>query len=146
MRIVCWQTIFMKYYTLFFFFFFLKIRKDVAKFVIRCSCDWRFKGSFKLPFEYQELFSHLSRYPCISPLYSDGFFNLTWYNKFGMVYCTYLGVSVYNLKKNIVLFCLKIFFFTFTNSVDPNEMQHDAAFHLGLHCSQKYPFEVSAYT
>ena len=27
----------------------------------------------------------------------------------------------------IVLFCLKIFF-TFTNSVDPNEMQHYAAF------------------
>ena len=57
---------------------------------------------------------------------------------FGIVHCTYLGVSGYNLKeKNIVLFCLKIFF-TFTNSVDPDEMQHYAAFHLGLHCLQKY--------
>ena len=28
-------------------------------------------------------------------------------------------------------------FFTFTNSVDPDEMQHYAAFHLGLHCLQK---------
>ena len=26
--------------------------------------------------------------------------------------------------------------FTFTNSVDPDEMQHYAAFHLGLHCLQ----------
>ena len=36
-------------------------------------------------------------------------------------------------------FCLKIIF-TFTNSVDPDEMQHYAAFHLGLHCLQKYSF------
>ena len=36
-----------------------------------------------------------------------------------MVHCIYLGVSGYSLK-NIVFFCLKIFF-TFTNSVDPDE-------------------------
>ena len=41
MQIVCWQTILVKYDTL---FFFLKIRKDVAKFVICCSRDWRFKS------------------------------------------------------------------------------------------------------
>ena len=35
-----------------------------------------------------------------------------------------------------VFFCLQIFF-TFTNSVDPNEMH---AFHLGIHCLQKYSF------
>ena len=28
----------------------------------------------------------------------------------------------------------------FTNSVDPDEMQQHAAFHLGLHCLQKYLF------
>ena len=33
----------------------------------------------------------------------------------------YIGVSVYNFKKNIVFFCLKIFF-TFTNSVDHDEL------------------------
>ena len=59
MRIVCWQTILMKYHTLFFSkigkdvakfvmkyhtLFFSKIGKDVAKFVVCCSCDWRFKG------------------------------------------------------------------------------------------------------
>ena len=33
-----------------------------------------------------------------------------------------------------------------TNSVDPDEMQHDAAFHLNLHCLPKYPFSgVPAY-
>ena len=38
-------------------------------------------------------------------------------------------------KKNVVFFCLKMHVvFTFTNSVDPDEMQHYAAFHLGLHC------------
>ena len=26
------------------------------------------------------------------------------------------------------------------NSVDPDEMPHNAAFHLGLHCLQKYAF------
>ena len=52
-----------------------------------------------------------------------------------------LGVSDYNFHKNsvCVLFCQNIFF-TFTNSVDPDEMQHYAAFHLGLHCLQKYLF------
>ena len=39
MRIVCWQTILMKYHTL----FFSKIRKDVTKFVVCCSHDWCFK-------------------------------------------------------------------------------------------------------
>ena len=57
--------------------------------------------------------------------------------KLGIVHCTYLGVSGYNLKKILIFFCLYIFF-TFTNSVDPDEMQHYAAFHLGLHCSRKY--------
>ena len=38
MRIICWQTILMKYHTL----FFSKVWKDVAKFVVCCSRDWRF--------------------------------------------------------------------------------------------------------
>ena len=39
MRIVCWQTILMKYHTL----ILSKTRKHVAKFVVCCSRDWRFK-------------------------------------------------------------------------------------------------------
>ena len=30
--------------------------------------------------------------------------------------------------------------FTIANSVDPDEMLQNAAFHLGLHCLEKYPF------
>ena len=48
-------------------------------------------------------------------------------------------MSGYNFQKNIVFFCLKIFL-TFTNSVDPGEMLHYAAFHLDLHYLQKYSF------
>ena len=44
------------------------------------------------------------------------------------------------IVKNIAFFCLKIIFFIFTNLVDPDEMQYNAAFHLGLHCLQKYSF------
>ena len=40
MRIVCWQTILIKYYT----YLFSKIGEDVAKFVVCCSHDWPFKG------------------------------------------------------------------------------------------------------
>ena len=32
------------------------------------------------------------------------------------------------------------------NSVDPGEIQHHAAFHLGLHCMPKYPFSGFQYT
>ena len=42
MRIDCWQTILLKCHTL--FTCNSKIKKDVAKFVVCCSCDWRFKG------------------------------------------------------------------------------------------------------
>ena len=53
------------------------------------------------------------------------------------LHCTYLGVSGFKIYKNIVFFGLKIFF-TLTNSVDPDEMPHYAAFYLGLHCLLKY--------
>ena len=62
------------------------------------------------------------------------FDTITWYSP---LYISW-GVRLY-IFLNIVFFCMKIFF-TFTNSVDPDEMQHDAAFHLDLHCLQKYLF------
>ena len=43
--------------------------------------------------------------------------------------------SGYNLKKCIIL---PEDLYIFINSVNPDEMQHNAAFHLGLHCLQKY--------
>ena len=36
------------------------------------------------------------------------------------------------------------FFLLLASSADPDEMQHYAAFHLGLHCFQKYLFGVSS--
>ena len=51
-------------------------------------------------------------------------------------------MSGYYFLKKIAYFCLKIFF-TFTNSVDPDEMQHYAAFHLGLHCFKRTHLVVS---
>ena len=76
----------------------------------------------------------------VNPLYSDGFFQLLGYNKFGMVH--YINLGVFGNLKILYFFCLKIFF-TFTNSVDPDEMQHYAAFHLDLHCLQKCSFRPS---
>ena len=35
---------------------------------------------------------------------------------------------------------LNVFFLILANSADPDEMQHCAAFHRGLHCLQTYPF------
>ena len=45
------------------------------------------------------------------------------------------------IKKSDCIFCLKIFCYL-TNSVDPDEMQQYAAFHLGLHCLQMYSYRV----
>ena len=39
------------------------------------------------------------------------------------------------ISKNIVCFSLKIDF-VFANSVDPDEMLHFGAFHMGLHCTK----------
>ena len=36
-------------------------------------------------------------------------------------------------------------FLILANSADPDEMQHNAAFHLGLHCLPKYPFRGLQY-
>ena len=50
-------------------------------------------------------------------------------------------MSGYYFSQKIVFFILlSEDFFIFTNSVGPDEMQHDAAFHLGLHSLPKYSF------
>ena len=41
--------------------------------------------------------------------------------------------------------CLKILF-TLTNNVDPDEMPHNAAFHLGFHCLSQYLFKGFTFT
>ena len=51
----------------------------------------------------------------------------------------YIVGSQVIISKNIVFLSLKIEY-VIANSTDPDEMPHNAAFHLGLHCLQKYPF------
>ena len=66
-------------------------------------------------------------------------------------YTIHLGwsiVSIKGLQVRIIIFQLftkKISEnrFDLANSADPDEMLRYAAFHLGLHCLQKYPKEVS---
>ena len=50
----------------------------------------------------------------------------------------YICFAGYNFKKMFFFLSLKIYF-VLANSADPDEM-HYAAFHVGLHCLQKYPF------
>ena len=62
-----------------------------------------------------------------------------WVDKLVIVHCTYLGMSGYHFKKYCIFLSEDLFDL---NSEDPDEMQHYAAFHLGLHCLQKYLFRV----
>ena len=54
-----------------------------------------------------------------------------------IVVCTYPWVS-YILKKYCILLSGYLFYLY---SLDPDEMQQHAAFHLGLHCLQTYLFK-----
>ena len=49
------------------------------------------------------------------------------------------GSPGYNFQNNIVFLSLKTYF-VLTNSADPDETLHYAAFHLGLCCLSKKPF------
>ena len=49
----------------------------------------------------------------------------------------HLGVSGYKFQIKFYSIAWRTFF-NFTNSADPDEMQHNAAFHQGIHCLQKY--------
>ena len=74
-----------------------------------------------------------------NPLYTNGFLLLVCYDKPGIVRCTYLGPGCQVLIKNIVFCSLKISS-TLINSVDADEIQHYASFHLSLHSLQEYSF------
>ena len=61
-----------------------------------------------------------------------------------MVFCIYGGVTGCNFKKKIVFLSLKTVF-VLANSVDPDEMPHNAAFHLGLTVSQSTQLQLWKY-
>ena len=50
-----------------------------------------------------------------------------------MLHHIYRKVTSYNFQIKIVFLSLKIVFVS-ANSEDPDEMPHNVAFHLGLHC------------
>ena len=55
-----------------------------------------------------------------------------------LFHCIYREITGYNFKIIFLFLSLKIIVFVLANSVDLNEMPHDVAFHLGLHCLPKY--------
>ena len=57
-----------------------------------------------------------------NPLYSDGFSHIGTYRAKARIF--WIMVYIYPWRFVVIL----------ANSVDPDEMQHNAAFHLGLHC------------
>ena len=56
-----------------------------------------------------------------------------------MVHCKYFGVIMYKFPNCMIFLSLKIDF-VLANNAYPDEMPHNAAFHLGLHCLPKYSF------
>ena len=66
--------------------------------------------------------------------------------RMGVFIIYFKGSQVEIFKKDVHFSpCLKIVFIL-ANSEDPDEMLHFAAFHLGLHCLQKYTFTGFQYT
>ena len=57
----------------------------------------------------------------------------------------YFKESEVKIQNNYELQSLRIVIIL-ANSVDPDEMPHFAAFHLGLHCLPKYPLRGFLYT
>ena len=92
------------------------MKKNVTRPVICSRCDW----SFNL-------------------FHTNAIFHKNSWKKVRMVQCINCGVTGYNFQKKIVFLSLKINF-VLANSADPDEMPHHVAFHLGLHCLQKFSF------
>ena len=73
-------------------------------------------------------------------MYSDGFSHTDKNNKEGIyIWAQVVIFQLFHISIPEDCFYLE-------NSVDPDEMPHYAAFHLGLHCLSKYPFRGFKYT
>ena len=79
----------------------------------------------------------------IYPLYSDGVSHIDKSNKSGIVFLCLKGLQASISQLRCMSVMSLIIVFTLTNSVDPDEMPHNAAFHQVLHCLSKYPFRDS---
>ena len=78
----------------------------------------------------------------VNPLYSGGFSHTNTCIKDGIVHYIYIRGHKLKFPNYDVFKSLKIVL-TSTKSVDPGEMQHYAAFHLGLHFLLSTPLGVS---
>ena len=65
-------------------------------------------------------------------LKNNGIFHKAAYNYVMIGHCIYLGVTGYIYIFLMLYFSLNINF-VLANSIDPGEMAHCAAFHLGIH-------------
>ena len=58
-----------------------------------------------------------------------------------------MGLPILRFNGSQVVFSIMLkVVLILANSADPDEMQHYAAFHLGLHCLPKYSFRGFQYT
>ena len=81
----------------------LPLKPDIVDILL--ACIFTNSGDY-VSFSFQHLHQDMVN---VNPLYTNGFFLLVLYKQLWIVHGTYLGVSRYDLKKN-VFFCLKIFF------------------------------------
>ena len=80
-------------------------------FLLKDTMQWRWWGSNPLPLGLESSTLPLSH--CAPSTLCRLMDSLVWYNKLGIVHCTYLGESGYFFKKNIEFFCLKIFIYLY---------------------------------
>ena len=87
---------------------------------------------------------HLAKYKIFIPLCTSGVFLLVCNNKLGMVHFIYWGGTIKNFPMIFVHLSLNFSVLKLANSVDPDEMPHYAAFHLGLHCVPRAHLRVTS--
>ena len=73
----------------------------------------------------------------VNPFQTNGIIHKAIYNITSGWSIEYIEGSQVIISEIFCIFSLKIDF-ALANSIDPDEMPHNAAFHLGLHCLHKY--------
>ena len=76
----------------------------------------------------------------INHLYTDKLDSSFWFDTINLDSPLYISRGVRFYSFQIILYSFSEDLFTITSSVEPDEMWHYAAFHLGLHSLQKYSF------
>ena len=96
-----------------------------------CATNWptsKIMACITYSYTPDKIFNHL---------HTNGFFFLFWYNKLGIIHCTYLGVSGYNIQKILNYFVWRSFL---PLQCRPWWNAALCCFHMGLHCLQNNLF------